>query len=76
MVAQKSFAVSPARSILIALAVIAVLLLGALGLAAMSSGTQTSTAGAAAPVKAFPYGPADGRQDGAPAERTGSHGPR
>jgi hypothetical protein len=76
VVAQKTFGVSPVRSIVIALAVIGVLLVGALGLAALSSGSQTSSGGRAAAARAFPYGPADSHQVPAGSDRTQTHGPR
>jgi len=75
VVATKTFRVVQVRWIAIALAVMAVLLLGALSLSAISGG-QTSSAAQSSSAKAFPYGPADGHQDPAPAERTQSHGPR
>ena len=74
MVASKTFGVVQARSIAIALAVIALLLLGALALSAME-GTQTGSAVQTSSAKAFPYGAGDSHQSPAPPERTKA-GPR
>jgi hypothetical protein len=75
MVASKTFGVVQVRSIVIALAVIAVLLLGALGLYAMQ-GAQTGSAAQTSSAKAFPYGTGDSHEQPAAPERTESHGPR
>jgi hypothetical protein len=75
MVAAKSFRGVQARSLVIALAILAVLALGALGLAAVS-GAQTGSAAQTPSPKAFAYGPADAHQEPAPPERTESQGPR
>ena len=75
MVASKTFGVVQVRSVAIALVVIAVLLLGALGLQAMTSG-QAGSAAQTSSAKAFPYGSGDSHQDPGAREKTESHGPR
>ena len=77
MVTQKSLAVVQARSIAIWLAVLALLLLGVLGVATFANGTHTSSVSPqVAPSMAFPYGPADSHGAKPAPERTPSYGPR